>query len=176
MPGFEITETIDRPRSIVWDAMMDTDCWKEIIEGLDSIERLDEPPTRLGSRFSETRTLGGRTETFIVEVTGFEPERRYAASVFYQGAEFRYTYTLEDLIPNQSTRITLEAGVIARSWFARTLLRPMLGMALKMMKKHDGSQLERLKQAVESHSESRPDTDPAPDTTPDTAPDTPSLA
>ncbi|MGP1345167.1 MAG: SRPBCC family protein [Phycisphaerales bacterium] len=172
MPGFVITETIDRPRSIVWDAMMDTDCWKQIIEGLDSIERLDEPPTRLGTRFSETRTLERRTETFIVEVTAFEPERCYAASVFYQGAEFRYTYTLEDLIPSRSTRITLEASVIARSWIARTLLRPMLGMALKMMKKHDGSQLERLKQFVESSSTPQP----TPASSPDPAGDAPAHA
>lgn len=75
MAGFRVHETIERPRSVVWDALLDIERWPAIVEGLDGVRRLDEPPTRLGSRFEETRTLGGRTERFIVEVTRFEPER-----------------------------------------------------------------------------------------------------
>jgi hypothetical protein len=149
MPGFTITEQINRPRHVVWEAMLDPKHWLQIVEGLNSVRLLTTPPIKLGSRFEEVRTLRGRTERFIVEVTAFELGRVYAASVFYAGAEFRYTYTFEDA-PGGGTAATMQADVIPRSFAARTLFRPLMGIALRAMEKHDADHLERLKALVEA--------------------------
>lgn len=155
MPSFIIQETIHQPRSAVWEAMLDIEAWPEFIDGIESTRRLDSPPTKLGSRFEETRRFGSKAERFIVEVTAFEPERLYAGSVFHEGVEFRHTYTLEDAPAaghgnSTGTQVTMEATVVARSLLARTLCRPLLGIAMKMMKKHDSDLLRQLKAWVET--------------------------
>jgi uncharacterized protein YndB with AHSA1/START domain len=47
--------------------------------GIERVTRVDDGPTRLGSRFQmERRAQGGKLATIDCEVTGFEPGKRFA--------------------------------------------------------------------------------------------------
>jgi uncharacterized protein YndB with AHSA1/START domain len=47
--------------------------------GIEKVTRVDDGPTRLGTRFSmQRRAQGGKLATIDCEVTGFEPGRRFA--------------------------------------------------------------------------------------------------
>lgn len=135
---------INRPREEVWSFMTTLENSPKWIEGVKATKLITPGPMGLGSRLKETRTLGRYTETFEIEVREFEPPKKYAAAAKAGRAEFVYTFELSEA--GGATDITMHAKARGEGFVAKMFL----GIGFRMMEKHDGDQLERLKAAVEA--------------------------
>ncbi len=144
MSSFQVSVFIERNPDVVFDFATDLDYVSTWIPEITRIEKLTDGPLASGSQFRETRKMGGREHSSIIEVSEHERPRVHAASARCMGCVATYRYTFEP--EGGGTRIDLHAEVVG-SGLAK-LIAPML---LAMMKKQDGGQLDRLKTAIESH-------------------------
>lgn len=144
MSSFHVSVFIERSPIAVFDFATDLDRVSTWMPEITRIEKLTDGPLAPGTQFKETRKMGSREHSAIINVSEHERPRVHAASARFMGcvATYRYTFTPE----GDGTRIDLHADVVG-SGLAK-LLAPML---LATMKKQDGDQLERLKSAIETH-------------------------
>lgn len=110
-----ISETIHAPLAKVFALANDIDRAEEWLPAGVRVEKLTEGPTRVGSRYRETRKILGRLDTEIYEVTVYDPPNR--SEVVADGANgtagrghFRFRI---ELTPTGSTatRVNLTAAV-----------------------------------------------------------------
>ena len=66
MPGLEHTVTIAAPPEAVWAVVVDVERWPERIPTVETVERLDDGPLRVGSR---TRLQQPRLPTAVWTIT-----------------------------------------------------------------------------------------------------------
>lgn len=142
MPNFTSRVRIDAPLEAVFDYATDFETTSTWMPQITRIERLDEGPLRAGSRFRETRRIGKREATAVIEVTAHERPSLHRASSAALGVQCEYEFRF--LPDGESTTVELTASAHGR-WLG-VLLAPMF---LKMIQKEDGEMLERLKAAIE---------------------------
>lgn len=142
MAGFERNETIARRVEDVWGFFVDPKNAQAWMPDIVRLEKETEGPVRLGTRYRETRKMGGREHTATLEITAFEERKLYAGTVEEKGIRGTYTYTFRP--EGGATRVHMVADVRARG-----LMKLMLPLVVGVMKKQDGGQLERLKRALE---------------------------
>ncbi|UCF66468.1 MAG: SRPBCC family protein, partial [Acidobacteriota bacterium] len=98
----------------------------ERIEAILAVEMLSEGPVGVGTRFRETRKMFGKEASETMEVSTFEPPRRYVLSAESHGARYRSTFTFEPT--GHGTRVTRSFEAIPLTFFARLmsfLMNPM---------------------------------------------------
>lgn len=143
MAGFEQTEWIARPPAAVFQFITDTRNAPRVIPSVQRLEAMTDGPTRVGTRYRETRLVNGKEAQAELEVTGFEPPGRYAVRNVTDGIQTVYTYRFQP--ERDGTRVTLECVVSAGG--LKKLMAPIVAAVLK---KEDGDHLARLKTAVEA--------------------------
>lgn len=153
---FELTETIRAPLDKVFALTNDIDRAMEWLPAGVRIEKLTPGPTRLGSRYRETRRILGRDDTEIYEITGFDPPRR--CEVFADGrqgtagrGEFRFHIDFEPA-GTDATRISLVASA-TRLGCVGVILYPLVRSILK---RHTIADVAGLKAWIERQSVSPP--------------------
>lgn len=142
MAEFRMTERIDRPLPEVFRIATDLEHATEWVPGVKNVEVITPGTIGVGTHFRETRACGKREATSVIEITAYEPERRYSAGAAFPGGQATYHYHFK---PEQgATRVDLVAEIRGRGlgW----LLVPLLTMALK---KNDADHLQRLKAFIE---------------------------
>lgn len=106
------TETVERrvaaPPARVWEVLTDLDRAPEVIGAIDSVEVHTDPPFGIGTRWTETRTMGGRQATETMEVVELDPGRRYEVEAVGTGARYRSGFQLEP--DGDGTRVTSTFG------------------------------------------------------------------
>ena len=95
MAGHSITVsgTVAARPERVWRVLTDLDHATTTIPSITAVERLTEGPYDVGTRWRETRTMLGRTETQELEVAEAVPEVRTVVSSVAEGVF--YTTTME---------------------------------------------------------------------------------
>ncbi len=152
MPGFRLSETIDRPAEDVFAFVENTDNASKWLDETVAIEPLSEGPMRAGWRFKETRGTGMKRGSCVIEVRqhdgpgpGRRPPYRHVAGGATMGVDAVYDFTFHALDARR-TKIELECRVAPTNFLGRFLA----GMFVSLMKKTDGEMLQRIKHAVES--------------------------
>ena len=73
----------------VWSVVVGMDEWVEVIEAIETIERLDDGDGfGIGTTWRETRTMFGKQATEVMEVTEYEEGVRYATSAESHGSKY----------------------------------------------------------------------------------------
>jgi len=147
---FRLTEIIKAPRERVFALTNDIDRAMEWLPAGVRIEKLTEGPVRVGSRYRETRTILGRDDTEIYEITVYEPPHR--SEVFADGrqgtagrGEFRFRVDFAEAGPD-STRVDLVATA-ARLGCVGVILYPVVR---GIIKRHTVADVAGLKAWIES--------------------------
>lgn len=143
MARFTRTERIERPLAEVWAFFDDFSNAPRWLTGVTQIELVSPGSKRAGTQFRETRTLGGRTETNTIEISVYQPPRRYVASAHSNGGTVRYSYSFTPV--GDATIVELLAEITTTRWFTK-IFEPI---GLLMLRKYDGRQLQQLKAAIE---------------------------
>ena len=151
MIGFEANEIINDSPEKVYAFIEDTDLAPLWLIKVTKTENLTEGPIRAGTQFRETRMVGKRETTGIIDIirhdgppTLSEPPYFHSGGSTVMGAQVIYHYTFEAAGENQ-TRVTLQCEVKPLNFLGR-ITSPML---IGVMKREDGDQLTFLKRAIE---------------------------
>ena len=142
MAGFTTSEWISRPPQDVFDFITTPDNAPKVVPSVKSMVAITEGPTRVGSRYRETRLMRGREEQAELEVVVYEPNQTYAVKNLTEGIETVYRYAFRP--EATGTRADLVCEVTASG--AKKLLLPLVVAELK---KEDGDHLQRLKKVLE---------------------------
>lgn len=103
-----VSGTIPAPPERVWQVLTDLDRAPETIPSISAVERLTAGPYDVGTRWRETRTMMGRTETHELEVTESVPPRRTVVTTRTGGTV--YTSTMRLSPEGEGTRLELAFG------------------------------------------------------------------
>ena len=149
MVAFTIEKTIDAPVEAVFARASDVRSWADHIDGIERVEVLTDGPIGVGTRFRETRVIFKKEATEEMEITAFEPPRRYALTAVSCGCRYETEVTCEpEGASGKKTvvRMTFEATPL--SFVAKVmsvLMRPMM----KTMVKSCARDLDDLKSSIE---------------------------
>jgi hypothetical protein len=149
MFGFSIDRHIAAPPDIVFAHAANFPRAAEVISAIVKVDMLTDGPTRVGTRFRETRVVFGREACEEMTVTAFEPPKRYTLGAESHGS--RYHTELSFTSDGQGTRVTMTFAATPLTFMARVmslLTRPLAKSLVKMCAKD----LDDLKAAIEARS------------------------
>ncbi|MEQ8769983.1 MAG: SRPBCC family protein [Phycisphaerales bacterium] len=128
MGTLSYTYTFGAPADRVFDALLDIEAWPEMMTGIAMTERLTDGPTRVGTRFRETRVMMGREATEEMEFTAMEPGRSYTLGGTSCGCEMRFEHTLTP--EGGGSRLDIEMTSKPVTLFAK-VVGPIAGAMMK---------------------------------------------
>jgi uncharacterized protein YndB with AHSA1/START domain len=102
----------------------------ERARAIESVEMLTHGPTRVGTRFRETRVMFGRRASETMEVAELEPGRGYVLTAESCGARYRTAVTFTPERGGAATRVRATFEGTPVSLMAR-LLTPLMGFMAK---------------------------------------------
>lgn len=142
MGTFQISEYIDRSPEETFDFATNFDTVPKWMPGVVRIEKMTPGPIGPGTLFRETRLMGSREHSAVIEVSEHVRPTTHVGSATCMGclATYRYRFKPE----GKGTRVEMIAEVTGKG-----LAKLMAPMFLMAMKKQDGDQLARLKAAIE---------------------------
>lgn len=115
--------------------------WQEQVV---SVRMLTDGPTRVGSRASEVRRVGGREQTVTYEVTEHDPPQRFGFRGVDGPIRPRGQGTLEPIGDGSRTRLTLELDFEGHGLAGKVLLPLVRAQARKQVPKDQQRLQERL--------------------------------
>lgn len=142
MSGFEMSEWIACPPTRVFEFITDSNNAPKIVPSVKSSVKLTEGPTQVGTRYRETRLMGGKEQHAELEVKEYAEPDVYAMQNVTAGIETVYRYKLHP--EGDGTRIDLVCQIKAAG-----IRKLMLPLVASFLKKEDGAHLQRLKQVLE---------------------------
>ena len=142
MSGFEMSEWIACPPKRVFEFITDSNNAPKIVPSVKSSVKLTDGPTKVGTRYRETRLMNGKEQPAELEVSEYAEPNVYAMRNVTDGIETVYRYTLQP--EKDGTRINLVCEVKAAG-----IKKLMLPLVTFILKKEDGAHLQRLKQVLE---------------------------
>lgn len=142
MAGFKRSVVIARPVEEVFDFATNLDNAPLFLPGITKTEWLTDGGSKPGAKFRETRIMGGKERSAVIEIVEHQRPSVYAASSAMMGmsATYRFQFAGE----GAATRVEMDADVQGNFlWWL------FLGMMCRMMEREDGEYLDRLKDAME---------------------------
>jgi carbon monoxide dehydrogenase subunit G len=140
--GIETTQKINQPRKTVWAFFCAFHNRNQWIPGVSDAKLLTAGPLAVGSRYSQTRSFEGKTETLEFEITELEPEKTWVAMARPKGCVITYRYDFGGEGPQTIVTLKVHAEAVG---FLNKLLLPL---GLKTAKASDPAQLAGLKSAI----------------------------
>lgn len=134
MGRFELTETVVAPAAEVFSLVADIAGAAERIRGIDRVELLCDGPVGVGTRWRETRTMGGGTATEEMTITAFDPPRSYAAECVSCGCHYRSTLSVA--ADGDRSRVTMTVTtrpLTTLAWLMAPLAAVMSGTAKRAL-------------------------------------------
>lgn len=96
MAGHSITleqRTMASPAD-VWEVLTDIGSAADVLRGVDKVELLTDGPYAVGTRWRETRTMMGKSETQEMQVTEAEPPSRTVITAEAGGVHYTTVFTV----------------------------------------------------------------------------------
>ncbi|MCI0344212.1 MAG: SRPBCC family protein [Chloroflexi bacterium] len=133
--------TINRPSSVVFEALLDPDLFAQWTPMADVIFE-DAGPPRVGSRGRFRMTEGPFKGPLAMEIVELEPNRRVAFQVSHPALDWRSVTTLRE--EGSGTRVTYAGEMSLRGW--RRILEPIMGGEVT---KGEAAEIRKLKTLLE---------------------------
>jgi len=141
---FDLEVTIDRPVAEVFGYVSDVRNVPDWQESAESAEWIEE-----GRRFRERRHFLGRTAELELEVTAFEPDRRFDVRTVNAPVTFQIRHSFEPVGDATCLRVHGETKL------GRTL-RFAAGVAKRQAERQFRNDFDRLKETLERRDEESP--------------------
>jgi hypothetical protein len=147
MRQIRVSSRIAAPAEKVFAKATDLKRAPEFISAIKKMEILTPDPIGVGTRFRETRVMFGREATEEMQVTVFEPPRRFAIGAESNGCRFLSEFSFRSDGP--ATEVEMSFGAEPLTFPAKVMAFLMSPM-MRSMEKVCAKELEELKSAVES--------------------------
>lgn len=144
---FAVSETIDAPVESVFGVASNLHEWVDSFTGITAIDVQTEGPVGVGTRFSETRVIMGKSQTEQMEFTEFDPPNGYVLSSTSCGTFYESKMSFHPV--SRGTRVELLIEATPMTLFAKVLLPVMTPLMKKMMMKCLSEDLADLKNTCE---------------------------
>ena len=146
MPGFCIGVSVSAPPARVFAIAADIPHINSIIPSITRVEVLTPGPTRVGTRWRETRKAGPGSATVELGVTALEPNRLMTVVGAIAGTQYTSTFTFQPTA--EGTHVSLDCTAAPTTFLARLML-PLTMLILPTMSKDMEGDLKALKAAAE---------------------------
>lgn len=131
MKSVSITKHIAAPCEAVFARAADFPRAAEHVRGITRVEMLTEGPVGMGTRFRETRVMFGREASEVMEVTAFEPSKRYVVEAESCGCHYRSEFRFKP--SGNGTDMEMVFGAQPLTWMAKIMGILMAPMMKKMV-------------------------------------------
>ena len=152
MPGFTASIHIEISPETLFAILIDLESTPLWVMGMVGTEPLQRGPIRTGFRYRETRHIGAKESTRVLEIVAHEgpdgkkkPPYTHVLQSVQMGIETTYYYLIEDDDPS-GARVDMTVTLRATNPFSRLFLP----WVVRELKKQDGGQLVRLKDHIET--------------------------
>lgn len=103
-----VSRHVDAPSERVWAVLTDLEHSPEVIRAIESVEIHTGTGFDVGTRWTETRTMMGRTASETMEVTALDPGRSYVVEADSSGTHYRSEFVIAP--DNGGTSVTMTFG------------------------------------------------------------------
>lgn len=141
MKEFLVSHEVAAPPARVFEVFSDIDASPARIPAIVKIERLVPGPTRVGTKWKETRKMFGQEATETFEIVAFDPGRSYAMGCNSCGMDMRMEFQFHP-VP-KGTRVDFRVACQPRSFLSR-LMAPLGAMMMGSMLKACRGDIEAL--------------------------------
>lgn len=131
MPYTHITRRIDAPIELVFATVADVRKFSQAIPHIEKVEFLSETQAGVGTRFRETRNMGGKSATTELEVTEYVANERVRVVADSHGTVWDSVFTVRPIEGGTELELVMEAR--AHSLLAKAttpLARGMISKAI----------------------------------------------
>lgn len=145
---FEVKRFFKVPQEEMFEALLDLDAANQWMQGLVRMERLDEGPIVVGSKWKETRKMFGTEASEHFEVVELDqPKKQVLRCDGTKGTtgkgEYIYTYNIRSV--GEATEVTLHGEINGLTGFAKLMGKMIVGT----FKKATAKDLDALKSYLE---------------------------
>ena len=131
MTRTELSRTIDAPPRVVFSTISDISIFSEAVPHIEHVEFLSETRTGVGARFRETRVVGGRKATTVLEVTEYVPDERVRFVSDQGGTIWDTVFTVAPGPDGRGTRLVMVMEARPHRLLAKFVTPLMKGVVAK---------------------------------------------
>ncbi|WP_323959298.1 SRPBCC family protein [Arthrobacter sp. JZ12] len=127
-----ITRHIHASPERVWSVITDVEGSAQTLSGVQSVQMLSAGPYREGTRWKETRTMMGRSETVEMWVAQAEAPRSTTVKALQNGADYTTRFTLAESSGGTDLTMTFGAALTYPTRISRLMMMLFgrIGMAM----------------------------------------------
>lgn len=107
-----LTQHIHATPDKVWAVISDIPGSAATLSGIDAVQMLSDGPYGAGTRWKETRTMMGRSETVEMWVAQAEPPRSTTVKALQGGADYTSRFSLAERDGGTDLTLTFAADVV----------------------------------------------------------------
>lgn len=117
-----ITKHVNASPDKVWAVISDIPGSAATLSGVDSVQLLTDGPYGQGTRWKETRTMMGRSETVEMWVAQADPPRSTTVKALQGGADYTSRFTLAERDGGTDLTLTFGAEMLQPSGFSKVMM------------------------------------------------------
>jgi len=145
-----LTQHIHASPEKVWSVISDIPGSAATLSGIDSIQMLSEGPYGEGTRWKETRTMMGRSETVEMWVAQADPPRSTTVKALQGGADYTSRFSLAERDGGTDLTLTFGADVVKPTVFSKITMALFGKIGMSMTRKALAKDLAEIAAKAES--------------------------
>ena len=145
-----LTQHINAPADKVWAVISDIPGSAATLSGIDAIQMLTEGPYAEGTRWKETRTMMGRSETVELWVSQADPPRSTTVKALQGGADYTTRFALAERDGGTDVTLTFGAEVLKPTRLSKVLMAVVGPIGMRITRKALAKDLAEIAAKAES--------------------------
>jgi carbon monoxide dehydrogenase subunit G len=150
IPSTSLTQHVHASPEKVWSIISDIPAFAETLSSVESVQMLSDGPYGEGTRWKETRSMKGRSETVEMWVAQCDPPHSTTVKALQNGADYTTELTLAERNGGTDLTLTFGADVLRPTWLTRIMLTLFGGMGMAMTRKALAKDLAEIAAKAES--------------------------
>jgi carbon monoxide dehydrogenase subunit G len=145
-----LTQHIHASPEKVWSVISDIPGSPATLSGVDSVQMLSDGPYGEGTRWRETRTMMGRSETVEMWVSQADPPRSTTVKALQGGADYTSRFSLAERDGGTDLTLTFGADVVKPTLVSKITMALFGKIGMSMTRKALSKDLAEIAAKAES--------------------------
>jgi len=145
-----LTQHIHASPETVWSVISDIPGSPATLSGVDSVQMLSDGPYAEGTRWKETRTMMGRSETVEMWVAQADPPRSTTVKALQGGADYTSRFSLAERDGGTDLTLTFGADVVKPTLVSKITMALFGKIGMSMTRKALSKDLAEIAAKAES--------------------------
>lgn len=145
-----LTQHIHASLEKVWSVISDIPGSPATLSGVDSVQMLSDGPYAEGTRWKETRTMMGRSETVEMWVAQADPPRSTTVKALQGGADYTSRFSLAERDGGTDLTLTFGADVVKPTVVSKITMALFGKIGMSMTRKALSKDLAEIAAKAES--------------------------